>query len=243
MKWYGSWFRKKLRKVDHFFVQDQHSSNRLRQSGISNVTISGDTRFDRVADILANRKENRNIDRFCQENKVLLVGSNWPPDDEVLKHIPASFPGLKIILAPHEVNKDRIDKLVSIFGNNVARYTQDEPDTWLDKQILVIDIIGILSTIYRYADIAYIGGAFDTGLHNIQEPAVNGMPVIFGPDYHNFREAVDLVELGGAFSIETGKQLATVLEKLLNNDDQYQRSSTINKKYMMDNRGATEKFI
>jgi 3-deoxy-D-manno-octulosonic-acid transferase len=109
--------------------------------------------------------------------------------------------------------------------------------------MLIIDIIGILSSIYGYADIAYIGGAFATGLHNIQEPAVNGMPVIFGPVYHNFREAVDLVEQGGAFSINTGDELRSILTELLENDSKYQEVSAISKQYMMDNTGATEKIV
>jgi 3-deoxy-D-manno-octulosonic-acid transferase len=243
MKWYGGWFRNKLRRVNHFFVQDQPSANSLQRAGINTITISGDTRFDRVADILANKKENRNIERFCRDNKVLLVGSNWPPDDELLKNIPSQFPDLKIILAPHEVNKERIVQLIATFGADMARYTKDDPDSWLDKQVLILDIIGILSNIYRYADIAYIGGGFASGLHNIQEPAVNGMPVIFGPNYHNFREAVDLVEKGGAFSINTADELNSILSELLENESKFQQASAISKQYMLDNTGATEKIL
>ncbi|MCK4570254.1 MAG: 3-deoxy-D-manno-octulosonic acid transferase, partial [Bacteroidales bacterium] len=214
-KWYGGWFRKKLRRVDHFFVQDQVSADNLKSIGIDQVTLSGDTRFDRVADILKNNTENPDIEKFCAGSKVLLAGSTWPPDEELLAGLPERFPDLKLIIAPHEVKEERVEQLINALKTDVARYTEDEPGDWPDKQILVIDTIGVLSSIYRYADIAYIGGAFGTGLHNIQEPAVNGMPVIFGPNYHKFKEAVDLVDIGGAFTINSGEELQTILSELL----------------------------
>jgi len=242
-KWYGGYFRRILKDIDHFFVQDQLSAGRLLELGIKNVTVSGDTRFDRVANILSNKRENKDIEAFCAGNKVMLAGSTWPQDEEALSEVVKQFPDLKIIVAPHEVKEERVQQLLNVLGAEACRYTIDDPSAWKEKQVLVIDTIGILSNIYRYADIAYIGGAFATGLHNIQEPAVNGMPVIFGPKYANFREAVDLVVMGGAFTIDSGEKLVLAIRELLEDDEKYTSASAISKKYMLDNTGATEKIL
>ena len=243
MKWYGGWFRNRLKKVNHFFVQDQQSAGSLQQIGIKNVTISGDTRFDRVADILENKSDNPDIEKFCEGQKVLLAGSTWPQDEDILKILPQQFPGLKLIIAPHEVKEERIGQLMATFNKDVARYTLDDPSSWLEKQVLIIDTIGILSSVYRYADIAYIGGAFSSGLHNIQEPAVNGMPVIFGPKYHKFREAAELVDQGGAFTIGSKEELHAAISALLEDEAKFKSACEISKRYMIENKGATEKIL
>jgi len=240
---YGGWFRKKIKSADHFFVQDEASAQMIKAIGIDQYTISGDTRFDRVADILKTPAENKEIERFCDGHKVLLAGSTWLPDEKVLSGLLARFPDLKFIIAPHEVKEERIKELINILNIPVARYTKDKPVTWNEKQILIIDTIGVLSSIYRYADIAYIGGAFGAGLHNIQEPAVHGMPVIFGPKYQRFREAIDLVHSGGAFAISTENELISVVGDLLSDDAQYQSACNISRQYMLDNIGATEKIM
>ncbi|HSG68734.1 MAG TPA: glycosyltransferase N-terminal domain-containing protein [Bacteroidales bacterium] len=242
-KWYGGWFRKRLRTADHFFVQDQVSLDLVSDLGITQASISGDTRFDRVADILNNKTENIAVEAFCKGQKTLLAGSTWPPDEVLLKELLSAYPQMKMIIAPHEVKAERIRQLIESLGSQAARYTMDKPEDWLKKQVLIIDTIGVLSSIYRYADIAYIGGAFGSGLHNIQEPAVNGMPVIFGPSYHKFREAVDLVKMGGAFSIRTSAGLNEVVGALLNDQEKYQRACGISKKYMFDNTGATARIM
>jgi len=242
-KWYGGRFRKILKKIDHFFVQDQDSAAQLSRLGIEKLTVSGDTRFDRVADILASKQENENVERFCKGNKVLLAGSTWPPDEVILADVLKAFPDLRLIIAPHEVSEERLSQLTNTLGATVSRYTVDNPTAWEENQILIIDTIGILSSIYRYADIAYIGGAFGSGLHNIQEPAVNGMPVFFGPKYHNFREAVDLVKLGGAFTINSGEDLKRLLTELLSDESKFSSACSINRDYMVENTGATEKIM
>jgi len=242
-KWYGGYFREILKGIDHFFVQDQPSADRLQELGIKNVTVSGDTRFDRVADILTNKSEHKDIEAFCAGNKVLLAGSTWPPDEKILTDALKEFPDLKLIIAPHEVKEERINQLMETLGAGAARYTIGKPAEWTKKQVLVIDTIGLLSSIYRYADIAYIGGAFATGLHNIQEPAVNGMPVIFGPKYANFREAVDLVEQGGAFTIKSVEELHSIVQSFLENEEQYTNACKISRDYMLGNTGATKKII
>ncbi len=242
-RWYGGWFRKRLSRIDHFFVQDEDSAMMLGSIGIGKTTVSGDTRFDRVADILSGKTENKSIEAYCSGNKVLLAGSTWPPDEDILAGVISKFPDLKLIVAPHEVKEERIKQLIETLGTDAARYTTDEPGDWINKQVLVIDTIGILSGIYRYADIAYIGGAFLTGLHNIQEPAVNGMPVIFGPRYHKFREAVDLVRAGGAFSIAGSEELQNIIALLLEDETKYHRACTVSERYMLEQRGATEKIM
>ena len=242
-KWYGGWFRKRLKKIDHFFVQDKASYDLAKGIGIDQLTVSGDTRFDRVADILAGKSGNKEVEAFCAGHKVLVAGSTWPPDEEVLTAIVDRFPDLKIIIAPHEVKEERIRQVQETLAITSARYTTDEPASWTGKRMLIIDTIGVLSSIYRYADIAYIGGAFGAGLHNIQEPAVNGMPVIFGPGYHKFREAVDLVQLGGAFSINSRQELASVTEALLHDPEKYRKACAVNKDYMLENTGATMKIM
>ena len=242
-KWYGFWFRKHLHDIAHFFVQDEPSAEMLGSIGISGVTISGDTRFDRVADILDSKSENQDIENFCRGHKVLLAGSTWPPDEELLATVRERFPALKMIIAPHEVKEERISQLTEILKIEAARYTKDAAEGWPEKQLLIIDTIGVLSSVYRYADIAYIGGAFGAGLHNIQEAAINGMPVIFGSGYHKFKEAVDLVRLGGAFSVSNENELQECIEKLLNNDNAYSSACEISKRYMLENTGATEKIM
>lgn len=241
--WYGGWFRKKLKTVDHFFVQNSASASLLNNIGIANVTVSGDTRFDRVADILSHRKELPEVAAFCEGYPVLLAGSTWPPDESLLAAIPDEFPDIKLIIAPHEVKEERILQLARTMGIEAARYTKDDPRSWLDKKLLIIDTIGILSSIYSYADIAYIGGAFGSGLHNIQEPAVNGMPVIFGPKYHKFREAIDLVDSGGAFTVRSSKELKEILHSLLADEPLYRSACEKSKNYMLENTGATTKIM
>jgi len=242
-KWYGGWFRKRIKAADHFFVQDEASADMLKNIGIQQCTVSGDTRFDRVADILGAKTENKDVESFCAGNRVLLAGSTWPPDESIITPLMQNFPDLKLIIAPHEVKDERVDQLIDTLKLDAARYTRDDPESWVEKRVLVIDTIGVLSSIYRYADIAYIGGAFGSGLHNIQEPAVNGMPVIFGPKYNNFREAVELVESEGAFAVHSSAELKEVLNTLLTDDDAYRQACDIAKRYMLDHTGATEKIM
>lgn len=242
-QWYGGWFRKKLRMADHFFLQDEPSGTLLESIGIKQYTISGDTRFDRVADILSEKKGNKDIEAWCRGSRVLLAGSTWSPDEAVLSNITANFPDLKMIIAPHEVKEERIQQIRNTLKGNAARYTLDEPGSWSDKNILIIDTVGLLSLIYRYADIAYIGGGFGSGLHNIQEPAVNGMPVIYGPKYQKFREAVELLALGGTFSVRNEDELIHTVKSLLEDEDKLNAACKITKQYMIDNTGATAKIM
>lgn len=242
-QWYGGWFRKRLKKIDHFFVQNEISASLLKNTGIHQVTVSGDTRFDRVADILNNKREDLRVKAFCEGSRVIIAGSTWPPDETILSGLAGKFPELKLIIAPHEVKEERIRQIIKTLGVPTARYTEAGHDSWTGKNVLIIDTIGILSSIYQYADIAYIGGAFATGLHNIQEPAVNGIPVIFGPKYQKFREAADLVELGGAYSVGSSDELLEIVHTLLSDRKKYQLACKVSWQYMLANTGATEKIM
>ncbi|MDT8393774.1 MAG: glycosyltransferase N-terminal domain-containing protein [Bacteroidales bacterium] len=242
-QWYGGWFRKRLKNIDHFFVQNENSASLLKNSGIHQVTVSGDTRFDRVADILNTKREDPGVKAFCEGSRVIIAGSTWPPDETILSGLAGKFPELKLIIAPHEVNEERVRQIIKTLGVPAARYTEAGRDSRTGKNVLIIDTIGILSAIYQYADIAYIGGAFATGLHNIQEPAVNGIPVIFGPKYQKFREAADLVEKGGAYSVGSSSELQDIVRSLLSDQKKYQLACKVSKQYMLANTGATTKIM
>lgn len=243
-KWYGGWFKKKLEKITYFFVQDQNSLELLKSIGINQVMISGDTRFDRVFEL---SKKNVNfpiIERFSAGKKILLLGSSWPPDEELVQKVTENRDNLKIIIAPHEVHESRIVSLENKFSHlQPLRYSKADESSVSKAGILIIDTIGILSGLYRYCDIAFIGGGFGKGIHNILEAVTFGKPVIFGPNYHKFKEAVDLIHRGGAFSISHKDEFSAILDRLLNNDDFYKERSDICVAFIEQNRGATNLIL
>ncbi len=220
-RWYGGWARKQLNKVTRFFVQDEPSAQLLRAKGIEQVTVSGDTRFDRVAAIAATVKEFPLVKRFCGGEPVFLAGSTWPQDEElILQLVEKLGDRVKFIIAPHEVGRERLEGLKFAVPSSqfAVRSSQSEPGTGNHKpgtvlfsvlteenatsaRVLIVDGIGYLAHLYQYATIAYIGGGFGAGIHNVLEAATFGKPVIFGPKYHKFREAAELIKAGGAFCI------------------------------------------
>ena len=240
-KWYGTWFRKQLDHVNFFFVQDQASYNLLSSIGVKHVIISGDTRFDRVTELASKAKKNPVVESFCNRSQVMLAGSTWPRDEEIiLKLIGQSSGSLKIIFAPHEVDENRIRALQQkLSGEKVLRYSEANEENVKKAQILIIDGIGYLSSLYQYATIAYIGGGFVAGIHNILEAATFGKPVIFGPNYNKFKEAVDLVEAAGAFCIHDQEELVKTADFLLDNQKTYQNASQICREYVEKHAGAT----
>jgi 3-deoxy-D-manno-octulosonic-acid transferase len=240
-KWYGSWFRKQLTGITHIFVQNKESMELLNRVGVGQVTVSGDTRFDRVDDITKNVKNFPVIRKFCEGSDVFVVGSSWQPDEEIItKLINSEKTNYKFIIAPHLVDKPHIASLVDkIKKGHVALYSEADEDNVMYAKTLVIDSIGILSHVYRYGKIAYIGGGFGSGIHNILEAATFGMPVIFGPKYHKFREAVNLVKAGGAFSISSEAELMHIVLKLSHEPEYLQQTADIAKKFVQSNIGAT----
>lgn len=242
--WGGFW-RRMLGCFTHFFVQNETSQQLLSQIGFQNSTLTGDTRIDRVLQLAQQAPENETVRRFAQGARVLIAGSSWEADEQVLHtwftfHAGAAY---KCILAPHEPSEPHVLRLMAAFGNiPVVRYSQATPDTLQAARVLLIDNIGMLNTLYRYAQVAYIGGGFGKGIHNTLEPAAFGLPVLFGPRYEKFEEARAFVERGGAFPVRDAAALTVALQQL---EDPvfHQRASVAVSGYLEQQRGATGKVL
>jgi 3-deoxy-D-manno-octulosonic-acid transferase len=243
-KWYGFLYRKMLHMFTHIFVQNQISKDLLTSIGIKNVSISGDTRFDRVHFLASQIKHLPLIERFKNNHRIIIAGSTWPSDEEYLVQFINQCNGdCKFIIAPHEIEKVQIENLIANLNRKTLKYSEAENLNIEDFEVLLIDNIGMLSSVYQYGSIAYIGGGFGKGIHNVLEAATFGLPVIFGPNYNKFREAHDLVESGGAFTFNDFDSLKNILNKFLNEPETIQTASQICKQYISDNTGATEKIL
>lgn len=241
---FGGWFRKHLRDVSHFFVQDQQSEELLRGIGISRLTLSGDTRFDRVMAIARNPADIRLLEAFTKGHPILIAGSTWEADEHLLAQIwrERTLP-LKMLIAPHQIHEEAIRRLANQFGAHTRRFSELKDAVPQDTEVLIIDSIGMLSQLYRYGDVAYIGGGFGKGIHNILEAATFGLPVIFGPRYQTFREAVDLIERGGAFSVQTAKDASEILQTLLDDKAFRQHAAATCIQYVSEKAGATDQVM
>ncbi len=243
-RWYGSWFRKQLNNLTWFFVQDEDSERLLRKIGIQQVSVSGDTRFDRVNIIALQNKPVEVIDEFCRDSIVILAGSTWPEDEKILlPFILGNKKKYKFIIAPHEVDGERIDGLISLVDVGSLRFSQANEMNTRETRILVVDTIGILASLYRYAYISYVGGGFGAGIHNILEPAAFGIPVIFGPNYERFREARDLIREGGATTIKSEAEFRTAFNRFVDIPDERERASEICSIYVRSHKGATDHIL
>jgi 3-deoxy-D-manno-octulosonic-acid transferase len=242
-KWYGSFFRGMLRKFEKIYVQDQQSLDLLSGIGITNTFLAGDTRFDRVVEIASTAKVIPQIEQFRGDEKLFLAGSSWYQDEEIIVEYINNFPGrMKWIFAPHEIDKpniDRLEKLLKVKSVRFSEYTTDSAYA----RVLIIDNIGMLSSAYRYAYIAAIGGGFGKGIHNILEPACWGIPVVFGPKYKIFKEAVDLKSLGAAKSFLNYEDFKNILNLWLSDSGLYSKSAKTASEYVKENTGATEIII
>lgn len=236
----AKWYRKTLKKISHFFVQSEASAKLLAGVGIENYTITGDTRFDRVAEIASNSKALPLIEKFKNQQKLIVAGSSWAPDEERLVEFLKQNYDTKIIFAPHEVKESNIKRLLELCPEEAIRYTQAGEQDLSKARILIIDTIGILSSIYRYADIAYIGGGFGVGIHNTLEAAIYNIPVIFGPNYLKFQEAVNLRKVGAAFSINESGELIQILNQLLKDEKLRLEIAKKCQEFMNKNLGATQ---
>ena len=239
----GRWFRRILMKFDHIFVQDENSLQLLGSAGITECTVSGDTRIDRVAVIARNAKDIPAIERFKDRFPLIIAGSTWKPDEELLSQYINNSSNIKIIFAPHEVSDSNIQRLQQMIKTPSVRFSRVNDIEISDFKILIIDSIGLLSSLYKYGSIAYIGGGFGAGIHNILEPAVFGLPVIFGPNHHKFKEATDLKLLKGAWPVNNFRELERVLTMFLNEPSKLSASSEICKNYVSKNIGATRIII
>jgi len=239
-RWYGGLFRRMLGTFRYIFVQNKDSLRLLKQLDIETGILAGDNRVDRVAHLAAMVPDYQLAKAFCRQARVLVVGSSWPPDEEVLLPLVNDClpPGWKVIWAPHEVEDKSVRRLLARIRQPVQRYTQLEVGALADARVLLVDTIGMLAGLYQYGRIAYIGGAFATGLHNTLEPAAFGLPVLFGPHYHKFTEAVRLVERGGAFAVQDADELHRQFRKLLE-DEAWQIASREVQAFIADNQGAT----
>ena len=240
-KWYGGWFRQQLRSITHIFVQNKESLELLKKINITQATVSGDTRFDRVHEITGNIKTFPVIQKFCEGSDVFIAGSSWPPDEEFLTRLVNSGKmNYKFIIAPHLVDKPHVARLIEKIKEHVVKYSEADEENVMCAKVLVIDCIGILSHVYRYGKIAYIGGGFGSGIHNILEAATFGLPVIFGPKYHKFQEAIALIKEGGAFSISDYTGFVNVVMKLYYNPELLRNASEIARNFVQKNIGATK---
>ena len=243
-KWYGNLHRNMLNCFTHFFVQDKESLQLLQSININNATVAGDTRFDRVSEIAENFTPIEKIEKFCSGLPVLVAGSTWPKDEKLIKDATANFPDLKVIIAPHEIHKEHIDQLKTIFQDSILySHLKAHSSQPITSNHLIIDNIGILSRLYHYATITYIGGGFNKGIHNTLEPAVYGKPVLFGPNYKKFKEAIGLIETGGGVCVNSNTELTSQLKKLLTNKNILESSSNNSFDFVKQNKGATEKIL
>mgnify|MGYP003683014803 CR=1 FL=1 len=242
-KWYGGWMRKSLRAFHHIFVQDETSQKLLKSIDYTNVTISGDTRFDRVLEILDRDNSLSFIEDFKDNETCIVIGSSWQDDEAIfVPFINASAGKCKFIIAPHNIKSQEIEKLKNSINKSVVLFSEMEQHPNLSQfDVFIVDTIGILTKVYSYADIAYVGGGMgNTGLHNTLEPAVFGIPVVIGKNYSGFKEAEDLVQLGGILSVTSEAEFKKAMMQLLENSNFKTATSKINHDYVHANGNASE---
>lgn len=249
-KWYGGFYLRLLRFFSQLFVQDETSHALLKKFGLKNSTVAGDTRFDRVLTIANHFQPVPFLDEFCGAGKIIVAGSTWPDDEQLLQAAFKKIGGTKLILAPHEITEGHIKNITQLFQNPIL-YSQLKNSDESARQrlaneatVLIIDNVGLLSRLYKYATVAYIGGGFKTsGIHNTLEAAVFGKPVLFGPNYQKFREARELIQSGGAFSYTTEQELEDGLKKWLTDRPVLETAGRAAANYVQSNSGATEKVL
>ncbi|MHC1705901.1 MAG: 3-deoxy-D-manno-octulosonic acid transferase [Bacteroidales bacterium] len=239
--WYGGWFRRQIKKISYFFLQNQHSLELLQSIGIQHAVVSGDTRFDRVSAVALSPVSYPKLREWRNKKQVILAGSTWPEDERILFHLINKLNDtVSFIVAPHEVHEQRIQEIISGAGIPSVRFSQLETQNSPLPRLIIIDTIGQLSSLYQYADVALIGGGFGKGIHNILEAATFGLPVIFGPNYQKFFEARELLALKGAFTINTGKEAEIIVNELFTNPEILQKAGNLARDFVLRNTGATE---
>jgi 3-deoxy-D-manno-octulosonic-acid transferase len=241
---YGEFNRNMLRRFTHIYTQNQTSLDLLQTIGITNATIAGDTRFDRVLQTATTIKPIPMVDAFTNGSEVFMVGSSWPADIEVLLTLIQKYKStIKFIIAPHEIHESGITTLIQTIGDGAVRFSQADAATIANYKVLVIDNIGMLSALYSYGTYAFIGGAFGKGLHNTLEAAVFGLPLFFGPKYSKFQEAVDLVKLGCAFPVNNADELLAAFGKVHTTPGARQTITDTEKQYVQEQAGATTQIM
>ena len=246
-RWYGRKYARCLRRITHFFVQNERSVELLRTIGVQdNVTIVGDTRFDRVIDIRNAAKPLPIVEQFIRPTDgntsqpfVLVARSSWQPDEDILLNYVNRHPDLRLVIAPHVVNDAHIEEIEQKLTTPALRYSQATQENVRDYRVLIIDGYGLLSSIYRYATVAYVGGGFGVGIHNVPEAAVYGIPVIIGPNHQRFAEAMALIANGGCKSIENAEDFSVIMDDFLENPAHIAQAGSAASDYIHQNAGAT----
>jgi len=244
-RWYGGFYKNALKTFDYFFVQNESSKKLLQSIGYNNVKVSGDTRFDRVVSILERNNSLDFIEQFKDNTTTIVIGSSWPKDEAiVVNFINQTNENVKFIIAPHNIRSEQIQELKNSIIKKTVLFSGKENENLADFEVFIIDTIGILTKIYSYADIAYVGGGFvNKGLHNILEPATFGIPIIIGPYYSHFAEATALINLEGCISISNQIQLNNSFENLISNEDIRHEKGHICETFVQMNIGATEVIL
>jgi 3-deoxy-D-manno-octulosonic-acid transferase len=238
-RWYGGWYRKFLDCFTHIFVQREDSRDLLQKHGISNVTVAGDTRFDRVKQVAGTAYSHKALEIYASGYTVIVAGSTWEPDEHLIEYAFRELPShIRWIIAPHELSEAHLQKLKKRFPESEF-FTRLGPAPAPATRIVIVDTIGQLSYIYRYGTLAYIGGGFGKGIHNILEAAIYGLPVIFGPNHRKFIEAGELITLGGAFQVLDESEMFSTIHQQLENPNLLKTASQIASNYVSERIGAT----
>ena len=245
-KWYGGWMRKSLKAFSHFFVQDKNSMQLLNSIHFNEVTVSGDTRFDRVFEIT---KQNNNLDfisEFKNNKQLLVAGSTWKEDEDLLVNYinNETSKNIKFIIAPHNINVNDIHNLKKSINKKVVLFSEKETEDLENAQVFIVDTIGILTKIYSYASIAYVGGGYTkSGVHNVLEPATFGVPIIIGPNYYKFNEAIELINAEGCFVVDNFEKLSVLLNQFFNVETKRITAGDNSLNYVINKKGATAKIL
>ena len=244
-KWYGGFYRNALKTFNYFFVQNESSKNLIQSIGFNNVKISGDTRFDRVVAILERNNSLDFIEQFKDNKTTIVIGSSWPKDENLLvNYINNASDEIKFIIAPHNIKADQISNLKSQITKSSVLFSEKSNVDLSNFNVFIIDTIGILTKIYSYADIAYVGGGFgNPGVHNILEPATFGVPIVIGPNYSHFAEAIALVHQEGCISISNQNEMNNAFNLLINNEDERNEKGQICATFVQMNKGATDVIL
>jgi 3-deoxy-D-manno-octulosonic-acid transferase len=242
-KWYGKWYRNMLRFFSIIYVQDEASKTLLQQIGIPHVVVGGDTRFDRVTELAQKSKSFPLIEQFSAGQKVVVAGSTWENDEELIARYLVHQPTVKWIVAPHEIHSSHLQKIKNLFQQKALFFSEANEQNIQHCQVLVIDSIGMLSSIYKYGGVAYIGGGFGKGIHNTLEAATYGIPVVFGPNYQRFKEAVDLIHQGAGFSIHDEQSFNQTVDSLWMDDLLREKAGRASRLYVDSMQGGTQKIL
>jgi 3-deoxy-D-manno-octulosonic-acid transferase len=239
----GGWYRKMLKMATHFFLQNEESAELLKSLKITNYSVVGDTRFDRVAHIFENVKPIPQIEQFLNGYKAIIAGSSWKAEEALLMQYYRINSSMKLIIVPHEVTKENIQRIKNQFDNRVVLFSEFSKTYSPEKNVLIVDAYGLLTSIYQYGFLAIVGGGFGAGIHNVLEAATFGLPVIFGPNYLKFKEAIDMVDLHCAFPVENIEDFNTILNHLLKDPLLVKMLSGKASEYVKMNVGATHKIL